>query len=117
MAIIESFTNSATISTTEYSLPNAATYSAGSARTEVGVLQLWMDLNELGAGDEYKLRLYRKATSSGTLRLAEEWSFVGTQATPIFGSETFIVRHGWDFTLQKIAGTDRSIAWSIERVL
>lgn len=117
MAITEAFTNSATISTTEYSLPNAATYSAGSARTEAGVLQLWLDLNALASGDQYRLRLYRKATSGGTLRVAEVWDFIGAPATPIFGSETFIVRHGWDFTLQKIAGTDRSILWSIERVV
>lgn len=117
MAISEAFTGSATIGTTEYSLPNAATYSAGAARTETGVLQLWLDLNALASGDQYTLRLYRKIASAQTLRLAETWSFSGAQVTPIFGSETFIVRHGWDFTLQKITGVDRSIFWSIERVV
>jgi len=116
MAISEAFTGSATIGVTEYSLPNAATYSAGAARTETGVLQVWLDMAALASGDQYQLSLYRKATSGGTLLKAETWDFTGAQTTPIFGSETFIVRHGWDFTLKKLTGTDRSIAWSIEQV-
>jgi hypothetical protein len=31
-------------------------------------------------------------------------------------SPSFILLHGWTFSLEKIAGTDRTITWSVRKV-
>jgi hypothetical protein len=108
------FTNdSATISTTEYSFPADGTPSP---QTTDGVFQFYVDLANLAAGDQFALRLYEKYDAAGTQRLVEEWIFTGAQGKPMWVSPSFILGEGWDFTAIKLAGTDRSIAWSIRKV-
>jgi hypothetical protein len=114
MAISEAFSGTASISTTEYSLPNASTTLT--PRTEDGIYQLFLDLSALVAGDEYELKLYEKCRSGDTQRVVERWSFTGAQSLPLFASPSLILLHGWDMTLDKIAGTDRTILWSIRQV-
>lgn len=114
MAIAEAFANTATISTSEYSLPNNSVTLT--PRTEDGVYQLFIDLTNLAAGDSYELKIYEKCLSTGTQRLIETWFFDGPQGEPLFASQSFILLHGWDVTLKKITGTDRSISWSIRQV-
>lgn len=114
MAISESFQGSATIGATEYSLPNNAAYSTGSARTEDGAYQLFLDLNALVAGDEYELAVYEKVNSGATQRkIVAVQRIVGPPPEPILVLPTLMLIHGWDFTLKKISGTDRTITWSI----
>lgn len=113
MAIAEAFTNSATISSTEYSLPNNSTTLT--PQTGDGVYQAFVDLANLAAGDVYDLRIYEKVTSGGTQRQVYITTFANVQPGP-FVSPTLILMHGWDVTLKKTAGTDRSIAWSIRQV-
>lgn len=105
--------NSATISTTEYSLPANGTPTP---QTTQGVFQFVVDLSNLAAGDTFRLRLYEKYDTTGTQRLAEEWIFTGAQSKPLFISPSFILGAGWDFTAVKLAGTDRTIYWSIRKV-
>ena len=106
--------NSATISTTEYSLPSASTTRV--AQTDKCVLQAFIDFNAMAAGDEYQVRIYEKQAAAGTQRIVEQWSLVGVQSTPLWTSPSLIVGEGWDVTVQRIAGTDRSIAWSLRKV-
>lgn len=114
MAITEAFSSSETVGTTEHSL---TTDTAGpDTETSDGVFQVFLDLNAVVAGDMFRLRLYEKAASGDTQRLVEEWIFDGAQSRPVFASPSFILIHGWDFTLTKLAGTDRSISWSIRKV-
>ena len=114
MAISEAFSGTATISTTETSL---VTNTAGpDAETTDGVFQAFVDLANLAAGDQYRLRLYEKARSGDTQRLIEEWIFDGAQSKPLYVSPSFIFLHGWDVTVIKLAGTDRVINWSIRKV-
>lgn len=105
--------DSATIGTTEYSLPSDSTSRV--SQTDDCLLQTWIDFGNLAAGDEYRVRLYEKI-NAGTERVVEQWSFVGAQARPAFVMPTTIVGEGWDVTVIKIAGTDRSIAWSLRKV-
>jgi hypothetical protein len=107
--------DSASISTTEYSLPGD---SAGpTTQTDDCILQVWIDFANMIAGDEYQIRLYEKVNGTGaTQRLAEQWSLVGAQAKPAFVMPTVIVAHGWDVTVKRIAGADRTIGWSIRKV-
>lgn len=114
MAITEYASGSATIGTTEWSL---TTNTAGpDADATDGVFQCWVDLSALVAGDLFEVIFYEKVRSADTQRKVEEWYFDGAQAEPNWCSPSFILLHGWDFTLRKISGTDRTITWSIRQV-
>jgi hypothetical protein len=107
--------DSATISTTEYSLP--ADGAGPTAQVDDCLLQVWIDFANMAAGDEYRVRLYEKVNGAGaTQRIADQWSLVGAQARAAFVMPTVIVGNGWDVTVTKIAGTDRSIGWSLRKI-
>jgi hypothetical protein len=114
MAITEAFTNSASISTTEYSLPNNST--SLTPITDDGVYQTFIDLANMAAGDQYEIKLYEKVTSGGTQRLVDTWIVTGAQPSPAFTLPSFILLHGWDVTMKRLAGSDRTIGWSIRKV-
>lgn len=114
MAISEAYTDAGTtISTTEYSLTNDSTTIA--TQTADGVYQAFLDLSAMAAGDEYRVRVYDKVDSAGTQRVIYEATLIGVQSQ-IFVTPPLLLIHGWDFTLDKIAGTDRSIRWSIRKI-
>ena len=115
MALSEAYTNSTTISTTEYSLPNAGSYSSANGITTDGIYQVMLDLSALAAGDEFELKVYEKVASGGTQRMVYVKYFQGAQTTPHSVTPSLILLHGWDVTLKKMSGTDRSIAWSIRK--
>lgn len=109
------FTNdSATISSTEYSLPSDSTSRV--AQTDDCILQAFIDFSAMAAGDGYVVKFYEKYDSAGTQRLVEQWSLAGAQSRPMFTTPSFVVGEGWDVTVTKVAGTDRSIAWSLRKV-
>lgn len=114
MAITDAFTGTETVSTTEWSL---TTDTAGpDVETSDGVFQCFVDLNALAAGDVFEWKLYEKVLTGGTQRMVASAAFAGAQGSPVWVSPTFILMHGWDMTLKKISGTDRSIDWSIRKV-
>ena len=114
MAIAELYTGTEAVSTTEWSLTTDT--SGPDADTTDGIFQAFIDLNALAAGDVYELKVYEKARSIDTQRLAYYAQFANAQATPIYVTPSLILMHGWDFTLKKLAGTDRTITWSIRQV-
>lgn len=101
-----------TVGTTELSIPGGAAYSSASPQTGVGHVEVMLDLALLAAGDSFRLRLYEKATAAGTQRLIDEWVFTGVQDGPGVKIPCGLLGRGWDLTLQKITGTDRSIPCS-----
>lgn len=113
MAFSELYTGSSSISTTEYSLTTDSTTIA--SLTTDAVITIWLDLSAMAAGDEYQLALREKVTSGGTQRTIVLGNPVGAQGEP-FVTGPFQVMHGWDVTLTKISGTDRTIDWSIRAV-
>lgn len=114
MAISEAFTGSETIGTTEWSL---TTDTAGpDAQTDDGIYQAFLDLSALAAGDVFELKVYEQVLSGGTQRLVYSARFADVQGQPNFVSPTLIFLHGFDLTLKKISGTDRSIDWSIRKI-
>jgi len=114
MAITEAFAGSETVSTTEWSL---TTDTAGpDAEASDGIFQVYLDLNAMANGDIFRFRGYEKAQSTDTQRCFLDFSFAHAQSTPNWVSDAFILMHGWDFTLLKVAGTDRAITWSIRKV-
>lgn len=102
---------SATIGTTEYSLPNASTTLT--AQTDDAAMQAWIDFANMAPGDQYLVKLYEKI-NGGTARAIVLGYVTGAQTEP-FVTPYLILGEGWDLTLKKTSGTDRSIAWSIRK--
>jgi len=107
------YENSASISGTEYSLPLNSTSGVPASKTDDGYIQVWLDLNALAAADSYELKIYEKVQSAGTQRIMYYRQFNGAQSPPHWISIPISVMYGWDVTLKKLAGTDRTIGWSI----
>jgi hypothetical protein len=81
-----------------------------------GVYQLVVDVSALQAGDRVEFALREKATSSGTKRRTVIGAALGPATDTLYVSDSFLLLHGWDFTLTQTAGTGRSFPWSIRRV-
>lgn len=112
MAITEAFVDTgATIGTTEYSLPNDST--SLTARTEDGVYQAFIDCEAVTTADEFRIRVYEKVFAAGSARIIYYAAITNPQTVVL---PSLILLHGWDITVQKITGTDRSISWSIRQV-
>ncbi|CAN1724426.1 conserved protein of unknown function [Hyphomicrobium sp. 1Nfss2.1] len=115
MALSEAYVNSGTsISTTEYSLTNDSTTVA--TQTDDGLYQAFIDFSNMASGDTYVIRIYEKCYGAATQRVCQSWTLTGAQSDPIWVSPHLQLMHGWDITVQRTAGTDRSIAWSIRKV-
>lgn len=113
MAIAESHTNSATIGTTEYSLPNNSTTLT--PVTTDGIYQVFINVSTMTVTEQYRIRIYEKVTSGGSQVVIYDATLTGAMADS-WVSPTLILLHGWDVTMAKITGTDRSMAWSIRQV-
>jgi|WetSurMetagenome_2_1015567.scaffolds.fasta_scaffold1530184_1 hypothetical protein len=109
--------DSATISTSEYSLPGDTTSGVPTSQTTQGVFQFAIDFGNMVAGDQYRIRLYEKYNSAGTQRLVEEWILTNAQSKPLFFTPSFVLGAGWDLTVLRLAGSDRTILWSIRRIV
>lgn len=106
----------ATISTSEYSLPANTTVSVPTSQTSTGIIQVYADVANMVAGDQYELKLYEKCNTASTQRLVETWILTGAQARPMFVGPALILSQGWDFTAKRLAGSDRVIGWSVRTV-
>lgn len=113
MAITDAYTGTATISTTEYSLPNNA--NAGALVTNTGVYQVFIDTLNMAAGDEYLIQIKNQVISGGTTRTIYSATLDGTQSSP-FVTPTLVLIYGWDVTMDLITGSAKSISWSIRKV-
>lgn len=113
MAIVELYTGTEAISTTEWSL---TTDTAGpDADTTDGIYQVFLDVSDMVAGDELQIRIYEKVRSGDTQRIVYQSTLVGVQAGPIWVSPSLILLHGWDVTLDAISGTI-TVNWSIRQI-
>jgi hypothetical protein len=86
--------------------------------TTAGIYQLWIDpvAAAMAKGDEFEIRIYEKVNGTGgTKRQIFEASIHDVQ-DQLFVSPMFHLRTGWDMTIKKISGTDRSFDASIRKV-
>jgi len=113
MPITELYTGTEAVSTTEWSLTTDS--SGPDADTTDGVFQVWLDLSDMIAGDQLQIRIYEKVRSGDTQRVAYEAILTGAQSQPIWVSPSLILLHGWDVTLDALAGTI-TVLWSIRQV-
>lgn len=113
MPIAELYSGTEAVGTTEHSL---TTDTAGpDVDTTDGIYQVFLDVNDMVAGDELQIRVYEKVRAGDTQRIVWQETLVGVQATPIWVSPSLILMHGWDVTLDAIAGTI-TVLWSIRQV-
>ena len=116
MAITQLYSiSSVAISTTPISIPSGT--SSLSAISSAGVYQLWVDpiAAAMAKGDEFLIRIYEKTISSATQRLTFSATLADAQSE-LFVTPTLILMMGWDMTLTKVAGTDRTFVASIRQV-
>jgi hypothetical protein len=114
MAITQLYNVTETVSTTEWSFTTDS--SGPDADTTDGVFQVFLDLNALVAGDQFQIRIYEKVSSGATQRIVYQSIVTGLQSEPIWVSPALVLMHGWDVTVDKLAGTDRSIEGSIRQI-
>ncbi len=107
----EPYSGSASISTTEYSLTNNSTTIA--AKTDKGTLQGVIDFNALTNAEVYELRVLEKCRSGDTQRALYVATIVGGQGDSLRFLPALMLGIGWDVTLKKISGTDRTILWDL----
>lgn len=100
----------ASVGTTEYSLPNASTTLT--PRTEDGVYAPQIGLGNMAGSDEFEFTVYEKIVSGGSQVVYDRRRLLGPQSPPVLEFPPRPLLHGWDVTIKKIAGTDRSFAWS-----
>lgn len=113
MAITQIYSGTATISTTEISLVTGTSTLASIATA--GVYQLFIDTSAVAAGDEYTILIKEKVVAAGAQLVIYSATIDGKQTSP-FVTPSLILMHGWDMTMDQIAGTARSITWSIRQV-
>lgn len=104
------YSGSQSIGTTEFSLVNASTTIA-SVATEA-VLSVWIDLSAMTAGDQYEIAVREKVTSGGSQMRQVLGAPTGAQDAPFIIPGLHLI-YGWDVTVTKLAGTDRTIAWTL----
>jgi hypothetical protein len=113
MAITEAFAGSEAVGATEHS---CTTDTAGpDVDTTDGVFQVFLDVSDMIAGDQLQIRVYEKVQAAGTQRIVYEAILTGAQGQPIWVSPSLILMHGWDVTLDALAGTI-TVEWSIRKV-
>lgn len=104
--------DSATISTSEYFLVSdstTATYQTEDARITGAI-----DFANMTAAEQYRIRIYDKVNGGSALPLWEAY-LTGVQPGPLV-LPTLMVGNGWEISVLKVAGTDRSIAWSVRKL-
>lgn len=113
MAISEAFAGSEAVSTTEHS---CTTDTAGpDVETSDGVFQVFLNVADMIAGDQQQIRVYEKVLSSSTQHIVYQAILTGAQPEPVWVSPSLILLHGWDVTLDALAGTI-TVEWSIRKV-
>lgn len=112
MAAITLTQDSATIGTTEYFLASDST-TATYQTTDV-VLQVFLDFGAMAAGDEYEIKFYEKVDGTNA-EVFYKASILGAQSK-MWVSPSFILGVGWEVSLDKIAGTDRTIPWTLAKI-
>ena len=115
----ELFAGSDTVTTaTEESCANNTTLTTAQTVTTDGHVQLVLDLNDMVDGDKLRVRFYEKVQSSGARRVF--WAPIisdGPGEEKIMYFPVFQLMHGWDITLEQIAGTANIVIdWSIRSV-
>lgn len=103
---------SASISSTEFSLPASSTSLA--TLTTVGDVRAVIDVLAMVAGDSYQIRAVDKV-NGGTQ--ANVWgpAVISFAQSGFYSVPSFPAREGWDIRMKLLTGSARTIGWRIEQ--
>lgn len=111
MALVEPYDlDGVTVGATELSIVSGTT-TLQNVTTD-GIYHLWLDANTMAKGDYFRWKVYEKVISTGTKRVVFSMTLGNAQSEPLV-TPPLMLLHGWDMTIQKIAGTDRAFDASI----
>ena len=103
----------------EHSFATDTTYDTGDAQTTDGLMMAYVDMNDMGSGDQFKLRVYEKCRSGDTQRICGEWLLTAAQTgSPVGVTPALLVMHGWDVTGDTTIDSASGIAinWDIRTI-
>lgn len=104
-------TGSASIGATEFSLPANSTTPV--AQTTTAELETLLDLSAMVAGDQYRVRVLEVVNGGTAQVLWEAWP-TGAQ-TGLLRIPPIRANEGWDIRVKLMAGSARTVAWSIKK--
>lgn len=108
--------NSATITNTETSLAVDGGSTSLQTLTNKGQYSLHLDgVANMAKGDEFRVRIYEKASTGATKRVFFDAIISDAQVQPYI-SPWFLLGIGWDMTLQRTAGSNRAFHWGIKQM-
>lgn len=111
------FSGSDTFSTVEESICNNTTATTAQSITTDAIVQLWLDLSALADGDVFLVQGKEKCRTGDTQRVFLYEQLPHDPGTSeLWVSPPFHLNNGWDWTIKKVSGTDRAIAWEIRAV-
>lgn len=115
MALTEEYAGSLSVSTTELSLVSGT--STLQSVADAGVFQVFLDLSALANGDVFEVRIYEKVRSASTKRVVSTFVFTDAQGTDNANAvlPPLHLVHGWDVTVLRTAGSDRTLEYSIRK--
>lgn len=116
--VYQYFAASGLIANTEWSLTsNTAGPDYNNNANISGVYQVFINTSGILNGDEYRIRLYERATNvTGDLSLPTYESYlIGPQSPPIWVSPALVLGNRWEFTLVNSGVPGRNFFWSIRR--
>jgi hypothetical protein len=68
------------------------------------------------SGDTYAIYRREKVIAGGTQVVGVTTSITGAQTNKIWVSDPLVLMNGWDITMKRTAGVDRSFNWSIRQI-
>lgn len=74
---------------------------------------LWLDLSAMQAADQYRFRAYKQVISAGAELKCAEQVFTGVQDPAAVCLVPIGSPYGIRCTIQRLAGADRSVGWSL----
>lgn len=103
--------DSATISTTEYYLFSDSVTAV--PQTTAARVTGWINFAAMTAAETYDINFYEKVNGGSMLKAFMTSRLIGVQAELFFLPE-FPGKEGYEVSVTKIAGTDRSIGWGLD---
>jgi hypothetical protein len=111
----EAFNGNPTVGTTEYFLASASTTKT--KQTTAGVYQLFLDVNALAKNDVFEVKVTDEARAADTVeQVAYRATLWGVKTSKVWVSPALALMNGWEFSLDKLAGTDRAIPFSVRKL-
>jgi hypothetical protein len=103
---------SVSVGATPISLTNGNTTIAANTLNEL--VAAYVEIDAMAAGDEFEVRLLEKTRGASTQVQRQAWRMPFGEN--LLETPLFILGNGWDFTILKISGTDRTCQLSLRRV-